>query len=65
MRVSDAMAGEFVDVVTVTDEGFGNAVGARLPPSCTPTTTVWWWCGEVVQPVVEASVPQRSVCRRP
>jgi len=43
MRVSDAMAGEFVDVVTVTDEGFGNAV-ARLPHSCT-TTTVWWWWG--------------------
>ncbi len=66
MRVSDAMAGEFVDVVTVTDEGFGNAV-ARLPHSCTTTTVWWWWgwCGEVVQPVVEASVPQRSVCRRP
>jgi len=66
VRVSDAMAGEFVDVVTVTAEGFGNAV-ARLPRSCTTTTVWWWWgwCGEVVQPVVEASVPQRSLCRRP
>ncbi len=64
MRVSDAMAGEFDDVVTVTDEGFGNAV-ARLPHSCTPTTVWWWGCSEVVKPVVEASVPQRSVCRRP
>jgi len=65
MRVSDAMAGEFVDVVTVAAEGFGNAV-VWLPHSCTTTTVWWWWwCGEVVQPVVEASVPQRSVCRRP
>jgi hypothetical protein len=60
---SDTMTPGMPDVLRSKYDGLDKAA-PRTPHSCTPTTVWWWWCGEVVQPVVEASVPQRSVCRR-
>ncbi len=60
---SDTMTPGMPDVLRSKYDGLDKAA-PRTPHSCTPTT-VWWWCAEVVKPVVEASVPQRFVCRRP